>query len=195
MFPWHLHAVPCNIYLYYSLFQSSGHHQIPIFCNIYTGCQRYQHNWPWYVSVTPARSSLQHLSLLLSFSQTLLLQIKQINTTSHPRSRHILFVYISKKLNRPCWLVVQNVLSICLCLSSSNWNPDRKYHSTATLPVMHIVTIFNPAVWPGICILQPEAAKVPCDRRSQDSMSHMGPIFAARGHHGCLWAEPTRFSK
>ena len=57
------------------------------------------------------------------------------------------------------------------------------------------VTIFNPPVRPGICILRPEAAKVSCDRRSQDSMRHRGPIFAAWGRHGCLWAEPTRYSK
>ena len=46
-----------------------------------------------------------------------------------------------------------------------------------------------------IYILRPEAAKVSCDRRSQDSMSHRGPIFAAGGRHGYLWAEPRRFSK
>ena len=48
---------------------------------------------------------------------------------------------------------------------------------------------------PGICISRPEAAKVSWDRRSQDSMRHRGPIFVAGGRHGCLWAEPTRYSK
>ena len=54
------------------------------------------------------------------------------------------------------------------------------------------VTIINLAVRPGICILRPEAGKVPCDRRSQNSMSHRVPIFVAGGRHSCLWAEPTR---
>ena len=58
-----------------------------------------------------------------------------------------------------------------------------------------IVTIFNPAVRPGISISRPEVAKVPCDRRSKGFMNHRRPIFAAVGRHGCLWAKPTRFSK
>ena len=44
-------------------------------------------------------------------------------------------------------------------------------------------------------MLRPEAATDPCDRRSQDSLSHRGLIFAAGGRHGCLWAEPTRFDE
>ena len=41
----------------------------------------------------------------------------------------------------------------------------------------------------------PEDAKVPCDWKSQASMRHLGPIFAAEGRHDCLWAEPTRYSE
>ena len=57
------------------------------------------------------------------------------------------------------------------------------------------VTIINSAIRPGMYILLPETAKVPCGQRSQDSMSHRGPIFAAGDRHCRLWAEPTRFSE
>ena len=45
----------------------------------------------------------------------------------------------------------------------------------------------------GMCLSRPKAAIALCDRRSQDSMSHRGPIFAAGGRHSCFWADPTRF--
>ena len=53
--------------------------------------------------------------------------------------------------------------------------------------ILHSVTIFNPAVGLSICILRPETAKVPSDRRLQGSMCDREPIFAARRYHGCLW--------
>ena len=46
---------------------------------------------------------------------------------------------------------------------------------------------------PGTCLSRPKAAIALCDRRSRDSMSHRGPIFAAGGRHSCFWADPTRF--
>ena len=76
-------------------------------------------------------------------------------------------------------------LSVCMCM----W-------------VLWICEYESILVWPsktrrkpGTCILRPEAATVHCDWRSQDSMSHRGPIFTAGGHHSCLWAEPTRSSE
>ena len=48
---------------------------------------------------------------------------------------------------------------------------------------------------PGTYILRPEAATAPCDRRSQDSITHRGLIFGAGGRNSCLWEEPTRLSE
>ena len=74
------------------------------------------------------------------------------------------------------------------------YNIDIEHHHVLTLIVYQtgIIRLTCPPktrCLPGTCLT------VLCDRRSQDSMSYRGPIFAAGVCHSCLWAEPTRSSE